>query len=114
MLLRNGKILSYLNLTLTAAIWGFAFVAQRSGLESLDPFTFNALRFALGTLCVWLVRKVARPGDAPARTDCGTTFTRKGIRQLLLLGLLLFCASSLQQTGMLWTSAGSAGFITGL
>ena len=45
MLLRNGKILSYLNLTLTAAIWGFAFVAQRSGLESLDPFTFNALRF---------------------------------------------------------------------
>ncbi|OQC10004.1 MAG: EamA-like transporter family protein [Candidatus Cloacimonetes bacterium ADurb.Bin088] len=114
MLIRNGKILSYLNLTLTAAIWGFAFVAQRSGLESLDPFTFNALRFALGTLCVWLVRKVARPGDAPARTDCDTTFTRKGIRQLLLLGLLLFCASSLQQTGMLWTSAGSAGFITGL
>ena len=37
-------------LLLTSVIWGFAFVAQRTGMESVGPFTFNGLRFALGGL----------------------------------------------------------------
>jgi drug/metabolite transporter (DMT)-like permease len=37
-------------LLITAAIWGFAFVAQRVGMEYLGPFTFNAARFTLGSL----------------------------------------------------------------
>jgi drug/metabolite transporter (DMT)-like permease len=39
---------SSLLLLLTAALWGFAFVAQRQGMQSLDAFSFNALRFAWG------------------------------------------------------------------
>ena len=35
-------------LLLSAAIWGFAFVAQRLGMAHVGPFTFNAVRFALG------------------------------------------------------------------
>tara|TARA_R110002050_G_scaffold80055_17_gene171276 strand:+ start:2018 stop:2383 length:366 start_codon:yes stop_codon:yes gene_type:complete len=37
-------------LLLVAIIWGFAFVAQRLGLELLGPFGFNTLRFLLGAL----------------------------------------------------------------
>ena len=37
-------------LLLTALIWGFAFVAQRSGMRDIGPFAFNGVRFALGTL----------------------------------------------------------------
>jgi drug/metabolite transporter (DMT)-like permease len=37
-------------LLLTAAIWGFAFVAQRQGMDHVGPFLFNALRFSLGCL----------------------------------------------------------------
>jgi len=37
-------------LLLTAIIWGFAFVAQRAGMSYMGPFTFNAVRFALGSL----------------------------------------------------------------
>ncbi len=37
-------------LLLTAAIWGFAFVAQRAGMEYVGPFTFNGVRFLLGGL----------------------------------------------------------------
>ena len=33
-------------LLLTAAIWGFAFVAQRVGMEHVGPFLFNGVRLA--------------------------------------------------------------------
>ena len=37
-------------LLLTAAIWGFAFVAQRLGMDHVGPFTYSGVRFALGAL----------------------------------------------------------------
>ncbi len=56
-------------LLLTAAIWGSAFVAQRSGMESIGPFAFNAVRFAVGALSVlplfFVMRRRAR-GAGPA------------------------------------------------
>lgn len=92
-------MISSLLLLLTAALWGFAFVAQRKGMESLDAFSFNALRFALGALFVRfaLFRSFRK---------------RSGI--ILLPGIVLFVAASLQQIGIIFTTAGSAGFITGL
>ncbi|MCW8816545.1 MAG: EamA family transporter, partial [Ignavibacteriaceae bacterium] len=41
---------SNLLLLLTAIIWGFAFVAQRAGMEYIGPFTFNTARFTVGSL----------------------------------------------------------------
>ena len=35
-------------LVLTALIWGVAFVAQDVAADALPPFTFNALRMAVG------------------------------------------------------------------
>jgi len=32
-------------LLLTATIWGFAFVAQRVGMDFVGPFAFNGIRF---------------------------------------------------------------------
>jgi drug/metabolite transporter (DMT)-like permease len=37
-------------LLLTALIWGLALVAQREGMNYVGPFTYNAVRFALGSL----------------------------------------------------------------
>lgn len=37
-------------LLLTAVIWGVAFVAQSVGMEYVGPYTFIAVRFALGAL----------------------------------------------------------------
>lgn len=90
---------SKLLLLLTAAIWGFAFVAQRQGMEHLDPFTFNAIRFALGALFVRFALFKSFKKRAPL---------------LWLPGLILFVAASLQQLALIYTTAGSAGFITGL
>jgi hypothetical protein len=37
-------------LLLTAAVWGFGFVAQRSGMRYVGPFAFNGIRFILGSV----------------------------------------------------------------
>jgi len=104
----------YLYLLLTAAIWGFAFVAQRLGNASLDPFTYNALRFALGAVFIGVVKLLQPSGRDSASSTVKAVPHRSRLVSPLGLGLLLFMASSLQQCGMLWTTAGAAGFITGL
>ena len=35
-----------------AAIWGFAFVAQRVGMETMGPHFFNAIRFFIGAFAL--------------------------------------------------------------
>ena len=97
-------------LLLTAIIWGFAFVAQRSSVTVIGPFAYNAARFALGALALapllWLGRlRKARP----ARGGFGAG---RRAAWAALAGMVLFAAASLQQIGMITTTAGNAGFIT--
>ncbi|MCK4537320.1 MAG: DMT family transporter [Candidatus Krumholzibacteria bacterium] len=95
-------------LLLTAsAIWGFAFVAQRVGMEHVGPFIFNGIRFALGTIVlIPLAIRSVKKGGEPA--------TRSVFLIGVIAGLVLFFGASLQQTGLVYTTAGKAGFITGL
>jgi drug/metabolite transporter (DMT)-like permease len=109
--LAAGALKSDLLLLLTAAIWGLAFVAQRVGMEHVGPFTYNGVRFALG--CLSLL-----PVIAAGRTRPGPVLAPAGRRLFLLgggaLGMVLFAAASLQQVALVTTTAGKAGFITGL
>jgi drug/metabolite transporter (DMT)-like permease len=94
-------------LLLTAGIWGFGFVAQRSGMEYVGPFAYNGIRFILGSLSLLpllLIRKKTAAA-APALRCC---------RYSLAAGGCLFVAVILQQFGIMFTTAGNAGFITGL
>ncbi|MFC1852563.1 DMT family transporter [candidate division CSSED10-310 bacterium] len=101
-------------LLLAAIIWGFAFVAQRVGMEYVGPFIFNGIRFALGSLVLvpYLVlqRKKRRSPQG---------LTRERDRKILvfgggLTGIILFLGATLQQVGIVYTTAGKAGFLTGL
>ncbi len=86
---------------LTASIiWGFAFAFQKKGMDFIGPFLFTGLRFILGSLVVlpFLFRK----GE------------QGGFKESIILGFLLFAGVSLQQVGIVYTTAGKAGFITGL
>ncbi len=101
-------------LLLTALIWGFAFVAQRVGMNYIGPFTFNALRFTLGTLV--LLPFIFYELDLKNwRTH---HFSNIRLRSLVLgglaAGIVLFSGSTFQQMGIVFTTAGKAGFITGL
>jgi len=101
-------------LLLASAIWGFAFVAQRIGMDYVGPFTFNGVRFALGS--VVLLPLILRNGiwKNTSRKSTSHASTKTLIFGGGLLGIALFAAASLQQVGLVYTTAGNAGFITGL
>ncbi|MDS4040007.1 MAG: DMT family transporter [Candidatus Competibacter sp.] len=109
-MLPSKTLKAELLLLLAAVIWGFAFVAQRVGMEHVGPFTYNGIRFVLGALSLlpllWLGRRSAAPvGPGGWRSILGGG---------LLAGSILFAGASLQQVGIVHTTAGKAGFITGL
>lgn len=103
-------------LLLTAIIWGSAFVAQKSGMDYVEPFTFNGIRTFIGGLVlipVIFFMEKKNPPEEISREEK----TKKN-KELLIggicCGLALFAASSLQQFGVSYTTAGKAGFITTL
>lgn len=102
-------------LLLAAFIWGFAFVVQKTSMEHIGPFTYNGLRFALGSfsllpLIYFLKKKPLSNSTAQLERSIGKLERQAGFRA----GLILFVGSSLQQIGLIYTTAGKAAFITGL
>ena len=103
---------SNLLLLFTAVIWGFAFVAQRAGMEFIGPFTFNTARFAIGSLSLiplLLVnqrRKFEKEKILPLND-------KKLMYGGFAAGTVLFLGATFQQGGLVYTDAGKAGFITG-
>ncbi|MBP2653889.1 MAG: putative superfamily transporter inner rane protein [Firmicutes bacterium] len=96
-------------LLLAAIIWGLAFVAQRVGMDHIQPFTFNGLRFLLGSLSlIPLIFYYSNHQQAVAQSNKTLTAWQAGI----IAGLVLFLGASLQQVGLLYTTAGKAAFIT--
>lgn len=103
------KVKSTFLLFLTAIIWGFAFVAQRVGAEYVGAFTFNGIRFLLGTISLIPVILIFE------KEKFDKDKFKKTLVSGFLAGIVLFIASTLQQFGVEITgSAGKAGFLTGL
>ncbi|HCS10632.1 MAG TPA: EamA family transporter, partial [Clostridiales bacterium] len=102
-------------LLLTAAIWGFAFVAQRVGMDYLGAFTFNGIRFAMGSISllpvIYFFGKSSKLENSPERVDADIKTT---IKSGIIAGSILYIAASLQQVGLIYTTAAKAGFITSL
>jgi len=96
-------------LLLTAAIWGFGFVAQVLGMNYLGPFAFIGARFLLGALSLLPVIWYLQQRQSPDRPSAGYLLFASCV-----LGTILFVASSFQQVGLLYTTASNAGFITGM
>ena len=97
-------------LLLGSVIWGAAFVAQRVGMDHMGPFSFNGIRMLLAAAVMTPVTLLTERKKSPA-----TAPDPKNQRQAgLLCGVMLFAASSLQQMGLVTTTAGKAGFITAL
>jgi drug/metabolite transporter (DMT)-like permease len=96
-------------LLLTALIWGAAFVAQRVGMDHMGPLTFNGIRFALGSLAL-----LPLIGHMNKRRTTPPPQLSALVRGGVLMGGALFLGAWLQQFGLCYTTAGKAGFITGL
>jgi len=113
--MKNKELKASMLLLLAAAIWGFAFVAQRIGIRYLGSFSFNGIRFAMGSVSLipLLIFFRHKPNDTVGAGETSADFSTT-VKSGVLAGLVLFTAASLQQIGLIYTTAGKAAFITGL
>jgi drug/metabolite transporter (DMT)-like permease len=106
---RQRRFRADITLLAVAAIWGSAFVAQRVAAEQVGVWLFNGSRFLIAALVLaplaW--RGVLREPGIPG-------LRREILPGVILVGCLLVGGSAFQQAGMQYTTAGNAGFITGL
>ena len=93
-----------LTLLIISVIWGTAFVAQRVAGQMGSVYLFNGARYLLAALAVL---------PFVGRNIISST-PRAQFQWMFLAGFLLFLASALQQVGLVYTTAGNAGFITSL
>ena len=90
-----------LALIAVCAFWGYTFVIIKDALERMPPFLYLGIRFTLGALALALVGGLAG-------------LTKRELRIGAIIGVVLFAGYGFQETGLQYTSASNAGFITGL
>ena len=66
----SKKMRSNILLLITAAIWGSSFVAQKSGMDYIEPFTYNGIRTLIGGLVLIPVIYVFSKKNAGADAIC--------------------------------------------
>ena len=100
-------------LLLTAIIWGTSFVAQSEGMKYIEPFTYNALRTIIGGIVLVPVIAGFKIFDRKTCKEDKYSF-RVSLIGGMVCGSVLCVASSLQQFGIVYTTAGKSGFITAI
>ena len=91
-------------------IWGSAFIAQSVGMDKIGPFTFQAVRCFLAVVFLFPASALFSKRKPFWKSWADPALWRSGV----ICGLALFAASSLQQTGLVYTDAGKAGFLTAM
>ncbi len=113
--MKKNQIRSSILLAITAIIWGVAFVAQTSGGDAVGPFSFNGVRFLIGSVVllpvIFILDKTGKTERKPV--------TKKDKKMLWIgggfVGLALFFAANAQQLGIyLGAQVSKAGFLTAL
>lgn len=98
-----------ITLLIVSIIWGSAFAAQRVAGQMGSVYQFNGARYLLAALVVlpFAIRagRIAHPVYK---------MPREQYKWMFIAGSFLFAGSALQQAGMVYTTAGNAGFITAL
>ncbi len=84
-------------------VWGLTFALVKESLNTVQPFVFMAWRF-------WIAALVMAAISIPKLRRIDLRIVRDGF----LLGMLLYASYSFQTFGLKKTTAGNAGFITGL
>ena len=98
-------------LLLATLIWGCAFVAQSVGMDHMGPMSFQAVRSLLAVAALmptiyWMDQD---------KTAFLPRWKNKALWKTgIPCGVALFAAQGLQQTGLLYTEPGKAGFITAM
>jgi len=100
---KDATLVTDFVLLLVAFVWGMTFIMVKQAIVEVGVYPFLFLRFTLSFICMILIfaRRLTKIDKSVAFS--GT-----------LLGVFLFLAYAFQTTGLAYTSASNAGFITGL
>lgn len=113
--MRSRKTVSLIMLSGASLIWGTSFIAQILGMEYIGPFTFNAMRY-LAAVAFMVPFTFALDGYWARRTRSTIRDSFHEWKEAslpgVICGTLLFTAATLQQYGLLFTTASKAAFIT--
>ncbi len=96
---------------LATVIWGSAFIAQSVGMDYIGPFTFQAVRCALGAAFLFPLSWLMEGKKSQFKANWAD---KRLWKTGCLAGLALFLAAGLQQVGLQYTTAGKAGFLTAM
>ncbi len=103
------QIRGTLMLLAASFFWGTTFVAQLAGMDGLGPFSYAATRYFMGFLSLLAVLLYTRKSRLKERRQKNY---RRGFLIGLIIGVVLFIASSMQQVALQYSTAGKAAFIT--
>ncbi len=110
-----SRIQANLVLLVAAAIWGSTFVVQHVSMDIIGPMSFTSTRFFLGFLVVlplaireWQKKKMT------LKEKTHEVIAKKDLGLMIVIGVILFTATIIQQYGIIHTSVTNAGFLTAL
>lgn len=96
------QLIADIALLAVVIIWGYTFVAIKNALEAVTPFNFIFIRFVISFVLISLIF-IKRLKKLNLRT----------VRAGSVIGTFLYLAYVFQTTGLQYTTASNAGFITG-
>ena len=101
--MKKSAVIAVASLLITAVIWGLSYSAQAEAMNNMQPLFFVFPRYLLGS--AMLLPGILYMHKIP---------DRKLFTGGILCGICLAGGEILQQFGLLYTSAGKAGFLTAL
>lgn len=99
----KSKILLYLGLLATTAIWGGSFLIMKDSLERQNVYSFLATRFVLASLIMFAFNPKSLVG-----------LNKVFIKRAVFAGMLTSGGFIFQTFGLTQTTVSNTGFITGL
>ena len=104
-----SKTVSLLSALLCTFIWGTTFIAQDTGMDTIGPLTFNAVRFLVGFMFIIPIAFIFENKKIVNEINNNKKLF---LKLSFWIGLFLFLGTFLQQAALLYTDVANAAFFT--
>jgi len=103
------KTASFTCLVVCTLIWGTTFIAQDTGMDNIGPFTFNCVRFFVGSLAVAPFVFLFEKNKIKHQI---TNKKSEFFKLIIPVGTFLFLGCIFQQVSLLYTDVANSAFFT--
>ena len=104
-----SKSVALFSALLCTFIWGTTFIAQDTGMDTIGPLTFNAVRFMVGFMSIIPIAFIFESKKIVNEINNNKKLF---LKLSFWIGLFLFLGTFLQQAALLYTDVANAAFFT--